>query len=670
MIFANLPEGNMKRAWVFILLFAILVSSFVVTRSVQAQEETPERDPVFEQAVYDKLELINPEAVPVFTAATEAMDRQDYQTAIEGFLQVLAMAPDFPDALRRLGNCLISSGNLEEGLNYISRAYQLDPSPANQSAYALGLLMRGNEGDDLMAFNLAQKATESDPDDIYYHYVLFEAAMVTKNDYYVQNEANRIISLAPQNPESHYLMSLAYAYAGEMNSSYTELKEAKKLGLSEEDYQAALDNFGLSKYLRIINIAKAAGFSFVGWLLGFPILLIVGGLLSRKLLALIDKEYAQPNYILTQSERSLRSVYKAVIGISSAYFYISIPFVIALVLAIFGGIILLFFYIGWIPVQATIMLGLVGLFTILILIRSLFVKVKLNDPGRTLKPNDAPEFWTLVVDVAAKTGAHSVDMIYITPGTDISVNEYNYRSRHKKGKKRNLILGLGALTNLNQSQFQAILAHEYGHFLNKDTAGGELAWKVNQTIWKMAYGLVRAGAISAINPGWWFIKIYSKIYAKITLGASRLQEYLADRQAAMLYGIESLLSGLRQLIYRDVEFDKYITQIATAGVAGAAPAQHNLYSHSYDLNPENHTELINQVDKYMKEPTGEFDSHPSYNDRFSYLHNIQKAPLVVENNRPIINLIPNYTALSEEMSEEIWKKIREVQKKSSAVQNQ
>ena len=372
----------MKRVWIFTSMLVIILGCLCIPQIGYAQEETPGRDQVFEQAVYDKLELINPEAIPVFTAATEAMDRQDYQTAIAGFLQVLTLAPDFPDALRRLGNCLMNSGNLEEGLNYISRAYQLDPSPANQSAYALGLLTRGNEGDDLMAFNLAQKAVESEPGDIYYHYVLFEAAIVTKNDAYVQSEARQIISLAPQNPESHYFMSLAHAYAGEMNSSYSELKEAKRLGLPEEDYQSALDNFGLSKYLRIINTAKTVGFSFMGWLLGFPLLLLVGGLLSRKLLSLIEKEYAQPNYNLNQSERSLRSVYKAFIGISSAYFYISIPFVIALVLAIFGGIIFVFFYIGWIPIQATIMLGLVGLVTIVIIIKEPVCKSEIKRPGK------------------------------------------------------------------------------------------------------------------------------------------------------------------------------------------------------------------------------------------------------------------------------------------------
>ena len=81
--------------------------------------------------------------------------------------------------------------------------------------------------------------------------------MITKNDYYIKNEATQIIALAPQNPESHYFMSLAYAYDGDMKSSYAELKEAKTLGLSEENYQTALDSFGLSKYLQIINAAKA-----------------------------------------------------------------------------------------------------------------------------------------------------------------------------------------------------------------------------------------------------------------------------------------------------------------------------------------------------------------------------------------------------------------------------
>ena len=317
-----------------------------------------------------------------------------------------------------------------------------------------------------------------------------------------------------------------------------------------------------------------------------------------------------------------------------------------------------------------ILVAFVGLFTLYVLIRSLFFKAKIKEPGRSLKPNEAPEFWAQVVNVAARTGTHPVDMIYITPGIDIAVNEYSYyRSGHKRGKKRNLILGLGALANLSQSQFQAILAHEYGHFINKDTAGGELAWKVDQTIWMMGYGLASGGVATWLNPGWWFIKVFAKIFPKITLGASRLQEFLADRQAALLYGIESLLSGLREIIHRNVEFDAYLKQIVT-GNTFAVPTQHNLYAQAYDLNAENQTELVKQVDHYLKEPTGEFDSHPSYTDRYKYLHNIQKAPLVSENTRPLIELIPSYTALSEEMSEVIWKRIREVQNQNNTIQNQ
>ena len=78
----------MKRVWVSLLGIMVLAGAFLAARAVSAQEEPPARDQEFEQAVYDKLELINPEAVPVFIAATEAMDRDDYASAIEGYLAV------------------------------------------------------------------------------------------------------------------------------------------------------------------------------------------------------------------------------------------------------------------------------------------------------------------------------------------------------------------------------------------------------------------------------------------------------------------------------------------------------------------------------------------------------------------------------------------------------
>ncbi|MBN2258625.1 MAG: M48 family metalloprotease [Anaerolineaceae bacterium] len=653
----------MKLRWGTIIIVILIAVSLLDTGSVFAQEETPERDPVLEQAIYIKLNQLDPSAVPVFTAATQAMDRQDYATAIEGFTAVLQMVPDFPDALRRLGNSMMLFGSTEEGLGYISRAYQIDPSPPNQSAYAHGLIWRGNEDDGIIAVNLAQKAVDGDPQEITYHYVLIEAALFTNNETLLKREALQVLSMAPEDPNAHLFMALNHVVEGEMKSAHTELLKARELGLTEEYYQSALEDFGISGYLRLVNTAKAIGYTFTAWLFGFPVLLVIGNLLSRRLLNTINVAYTQSNYQFTESEKWLRGIYRAVIGFASAYYYISIPFLILLILVIFGGAIYAFFYIGQVPIRLALLILVVGLGTLIVLLRSIFIRTRISEPDRKLTSNEAPQLWEMVKAVASKCGTRSVDAIYITPGTDISVSEINYersKNTNSRNRPRNLILGLGGLSSLNQSQFQAILAHEYGHFINKDTAGGTQAWRVNQSILAMAHGLAMGGMAVWFNPAWWFIRIYAKIFARITLGASRLQEYLADRQAALLYGIESLLTGLRKIIYRDLEFRSYIGQLAVSR-DNPQPNEHNLYRQEIHLDKDVEVEMVKDIKRILIEPSNEYDSHPSYSDRNAYLQRIQKAPLVEWNDRPLIDLLPDYVALSEEMNKIIWTYIYQTQ---------
>ena len=82
---------------------------------------------------------------------------------------------------------------------------------------------------------------------------------------------------------------------------------------------------------------------------------------------------------------------------------------------------------------------------------------------------------------------------------------------------------------MTQGQFKAILAHEYGHFSNRDTAGGDLARWVRASIYRMAYNLAVSGQARWYNPAWLFINGFHRGFLRITQGASRLQEILADR---------------------------------------------------------------------------------------------------------------------------------------------
>lgn len=85
----------MLKATSLLLLLLILSSSIAY-----AQEG---RDMAKEKAIWAELEKSAPQSVADFKAATEAMDAQNYEKAIDLFLRVHQEAPQFDPALRRCG---------------------------------------------------------------------------------------------------------------------------------------------------------------------------------------------------------------------------------------------------------------------------------------------------------------------------------------------------------------------------------------------------------------------------------------------------------------------------------------------------------------------------------------------------------------------------------------
>src|SRR5687768_7395908 len=98
------------------LLFLLLILS---GSSTHAQSG---RDMEKEKAIWGELEKSAPESVADFKAATEALDSQNCDKAIELFLKVHQVAPDFDPALRRLGGCLVFTGKTEAGFDFLEQA--------------------------------------------------------------------------------------------------------------------------------------------------------------------------------------------------------------------------------------------------------------------------------------------------------------------------------------------------------------------------------------------------------------------------------------------------------------------------------------------------------------------------------------------------------------------
>jgi Zn-dependent protease with chaperone function len=159
-----------------------------------------------------------------------------------------------------------------------------------------------------------------------------------------------------------------------------------------------------------------------------------------------------------------------------------------------------------------------------------------------------------------------------------------------------------------------VLAHEYGHFRHRDTAGGDVALRVNSDMIRFANAMIRSGQATWWNIAFHFLRLYHFIFRRITHGATRLQEVLADRIAVRLFGAKAFEEGLSHAIRRDVEF----SHLATAEIRRAVDtkqAMQNLYELS-EIKTETEKTIAAKVHAAINRETTEDDTHPSPADRF------------------------------------------------------
>ncbi|HYK89836.1 MAG TPA: M48 family metallopeptidase [Acidobacteriota bacterium] len=179
---------------------------------------------------------------------------------------------------------------------------------------------------------------------------------------------------------------------------------------------------------------------------------------------------------------------------AGAYYYISLPVVMFLVIAVAGSIIYGFLLLGRVPVKLVVVLGLGAIITVFKMVQSLFIKTHSADPGRSLRREEAAALWRNAEAVAAGIGTRPIDEIRVTPGTEMAVYERgSRRERAQDRAQRVLLLGAGLINGFPQSAFRAVLAHEYGHFSHRDTAGGDIALRVNQDMIKFAVAMAENG---------------------------------------------------------------------------------------------------------------------------------------------------------------------------------
>jgi Zn-dependent protease with chaperone function len=600
-----------------------ILTSFLVLLlcllAATASAQTPKRDRVKEQAIWQQLQAVSPQSLETFKQATVALDADNYAEAARLYAEVTKSAPEFTPALRRLGLSLTQTGRQDEGRALLEKALKLERSPENLVSMAEALAYPGADkqaapGDRERALSLAVEANaKSSSADVSYPALVAQISLELERRDSFKAALATLKQKFPEQMPTHYFAAIDAAWGEDWITAESEIKRAEALGLPHEVARQFLDS-GVGARATVWRYVYWVLYLAGAWALGLLLLFALGKIFSN--LTMRSVETADPDELTEGRHETLRKWYRALINFAGFYYYVSLPVVLCLVLLAAAAIIYAFLMLGSVPIKLVLVLGVGAVVTVYQMIRSLFVKAEQKDPGRMLREEEAPGLWTLAREVAGAVGTRPVDEIRVTPGTDLSVYERgSSRERRQDAAARVLVLGVGVLNGFSRNAFRAVLAHEYGHFSHRDTAGGEVALRVNKDMLVLAYAMARAGQAVWYNLAFQFLRVYHFIFRRISHGATRLQEILADRVAVYNYGAQAFQEGLSHVIYRDVEF----THLATREINSATDARRALQN-LYELPEAKGGEAERDVETAFKESlarqTSEDDTHPGPEERF------------------------------------------------------
>jgi Zn-dependent protease with chaperone function len=275
--------------------------------------------------------------------------------------------------------------------------------------------------------------------------------------------------------------------------------------------------------------------------------------------------------------------------------------------------------------RAGVALLAVTLAAIFVVLRGVFVSTRLRHRhvvGIAVTQAEQPALWARIRELATQVGTRAPRRLYLVPDVNAAVWE-NTRLLGLIPGRRQMMIGVPLLMALTPAQLDAVLAHELGHYGNRDTRLGGLVGRTRQSV----LAAVRAAGRRRFNlpGGGLFAAIfewYAKVVLKVTQEASRAQEFAADRVAAQIAGPATTIAALSELRGIDRAFDFYLARYLAPGLAlGLMPPPPELFGAFSAMLAD--PVRRGQLDELAREPREEtadpFDSHPPMAQRIAAL---------------------------------------------------
>jgi Zn-dependent protease with chaperone function len=566
----------------------------------------------FEQRIAAELREKDASLLDTFAAANHAREKADHATAERLYGEVFAKAPTFFHAERRRCGELLQLERRDEALTLCRDAAEKEASAPNLTAVAMVILSGAAkaklaETELEEATSLLARAQDLDPQDELVAQTQCQAAMLRANLPELRSCSSRLDRLAPDDPGTAWASWVLAMSDGRFDDAEEQVERARKNGGAAQMLQHMAD--GTRDARPWTDRVWYWAVRIVGAWAGLSLLLVLAGVVLSHLTLRTAERWTPES---ARRGASLRAVYRGVLVVCSLLYYVSLPLVLLGVVAMAAGLVYGMFAVGYVSIKLGLLAILMMFATGAAIVKSLTWKPSNEAPGVHVDLASEPGLRATLEEVAAQIGTRTVDRVYMTPDTNLAVFE-------RKGGERCLVVGAAVLEGMPLDSFKAILAHEYGHFSNRDTAGGGFALGVRRSLLTFIIGLAESGQANPLNPAWWFARGFYNIFLRVSQGASRLQEILADRRAAEAYGGAAFANGLKHVLACDLRFEEHVNTTIGKALKTREPLT-GLFTPLAERHPD-----AQELSEVLNRKPSPYDSHPAPCDRIRWVEHLQAA---------------------------------------------
>lgn len=255
--------------------------------------------------------------------------------------------------------------------------------------------------------------------------------------------------------------------------------------------------------------------------------------------------------------------------------------------------------------------------------------------GVPVQPDQAPELWQMVRELADAAKTQAPDEITLIPDVNAAVTE-DAKLLGLIGGRRRLYLGVPLLQALTVAQLRSVLAHELGHYSGAHTRLAAISYRGRLAM--QATVALLAGQLSG-----WIFKLYARVYFLVEAAVSRRQELEADEASVRASGRSVAQSALLELPVIEAAWGFYFKQYVEPGWdAGYVPRQ--LLVGFGQMLAARDSELAEIRAGQPPERASRWDSHPPIAARVAAMERMPEGTSIVDTRRAA-DLLPTFEQL-------------------------